>query len=175
MTETKFNTVSEDQFHEYVKSYPVPLTRSVAHIYEPPLVTYNDLRLGKWPGSVVASHCFEDREATTPSRFRVRATMPSGEEIAAAIHESQSIDTSARRETDMRDITGSPVFEGDRVRVEWGWTMDPETKATTPVVREHTICAINDQHGRFVRWSLSGCYNEIDSFLESMMLVGTTE
>jgi hypothetical protein len=175
MTVQEMKPVAEDVFRDYLRSYPAPLKRNVSHIYEPPLVTYNDFRLGKWPESVVAGHSFEDREATIPKGFRVRASLPTEEELAAAIHETQSLDTSARRETGLRDISGKPVFEGDRVRVEWGWTMDPISKATTPMEREHMVLAINDQHDRLVRWSLSGCYNEIDSFVESMVLVEPCE
>ncbi len=48
--------VSKEEFLEFLKAYPRPLTVDVYAVCEPPLVTYNDFELAnRWPYSVVAS------------------------------------------------------------------------------------------------------------------------
>ncbi len=47
--------VSKTQFETFIKDYPLKLEIDVAHIYDPPVKTYNDFSEGKvWPDSVVA-------------------------------------------------------------------------------------------------------------------------
>ena len=57
-SEKKWKTVSEKEMCEYVENYPGELVRDVYAVYEPPLITYNDFRLGNWPESVVVSGFF---------------------------------------------------------------------------------------------------------------------
>lgn len=45
-----------DELEAFISSYPRELTRDVYAVVEPPLVTFNDFTLGKWPESVVASY-----------------------------------------------------------------------------------------------------------------------
>lgn len=48
--------VTKEEFDDFIDAYPAPLTKDVAGIFEPPLLTYNDFSSGKvWPASVVAS------------------------------------------------------------------------------------------------------------------------
>ncbi len=46
---------TKEELLAFVASYPRPLERDVYGAHEPPLVTFNDFTLGKWPDSVVAS------------------------------------------------------------------------------------------------------------------------
>ncbi len=50
----KFKEVPEAEFWAYVNGYPIKLDWNVSGIYDPPLGTYNDFRLGVWPESVAA-------------------------------------------------------------------------------------------------------------------------
>jgi hypothetical protein len=52
----KFDKVNQQQFEEFIKTYPCRLERDVYGAFEPPLVTYNDFTEGNWPESVVAWH-----------------------------------------------------------------------------------------------------------------------
>lgn len=61
VTERKFSAVNRTDFDAFLKAYPRPLVRDVAGMCEPPLVTFNDFSLGKWPECIVASHCLNDR------------------------------------------------------------------------------------------------------------------
>jgi len=51
---SKDRKVSEEEFNAFVSAYGKDLETNVARMYEPPLKTYNDFALGKWPESVVA-------------------------------------------------------------------------------------------------------------------------
>lgn len=50
----KFKEVKKEEFDNFVKNYPRPLDWNVTGICEPPLGSYNDLSLGKWPDTMVA-------------------------------------------------------------------------------------------------------------------------
>jgi len=50
-----FKTCTEEELREFIAAYPRPLETDVAHMYDPPLQTYNDFSDGKvWPESIVA-------------------------------------------------------------------------------------------------------------------------
>ena len=53
-TENKFREVTQDEFWEFVKSYPRKLVSGVHRIVDPPLKTYEDYTLGVWSESIVA-------------------------------------------------------------------------------------------------------------------------
>lgn len=59
------------EFDAFIAAYPRKLVRDVACFYDPPLVTFNDFTLGKWPQSVVASYSFTDLDAKTPSNWYI--------------------------------------------------------------------------------------------------------
>jgi hypothetical protein len=65
-------SVTVDEFEQFILAYPRQLSRDVAQFCEPPVVTYNDFSLGKWPGSVVARHTFIDCTARVPSEWAVK-------------------------------------------------------------------------------------------------------
>lgn len=46
--------VSKAEYLQFIEKYPRKLERDVYGVFEPPLVTYNDFTLGKWPISIVA-------------------------------------------------------------------------------------------------------------------------
>ena len=50
----EFKQVSKEEFDAYAKAYPNPLDWNVAGMFEPPLGSFNDFTLGKWPETVVA-------------------------------------------------------------------------------------------------------------------------
>jgi len=46
---------TKEELEQFVKDYPQPLETNVAHMFDPPLLTYNDFSDGKvWPESIVA-------------------------------------------------------------------------------------------------------------------------
>lgn len=47
--------VNKEEFEQFIASYPRPLEKDVCGISEPPLISYNDFKLGIWPDSIVAS------------------------------------------------------------------------------------------------------------------------
>ena len=53
--EKQFKDVTEQEFDEFIASYPRHLERDVCGICEPPAVSYNDLEIGWWSRSIVAS------------------------------------------------------------------------------------------------------------------------
>ena len=56
--EPKFESVTKEQFEDFIKQYPRYLEEDCCGIYEPPLISYNDWELAnRWPYSVVA-HTF---------------------------------------------------------------------------------------------------------------------
>lgn len=65
----KRRSCTEEELLEFVKNYPRRLERDIARMYDPPLETFNDPLLGKWPDCVVASAMLED-ERTDPERAR---------------------------------------------------------------------------------------------------------
>jgi hypothetical protein len=56
---------TEAEMREFIAAYPRKLEADVLGTYEPPLVTFNDFTLGKWPESVVASYSAGDEPNTT--------------------------------------------------------------------------------------------------------------
>lgn len=53
--------VDKKTFEKYIKQYPRKLERDVCGICEPPIVSYNDFSLGKWPDSIVAkTYLYDD-------------------------------------------------------------------------------------------------------------------
>ena len=53
--EKQFKDVTKQEFDEFIASYPRHLERDVCGICEPPAVSYNDLEIGWWSRSIVAS------------------------------------------------------------------------------------------------------------------------
>lgn len=53
--EAQCKQVTKQEFDEFIASYPRHLERDVCGIYEPPIVSYNDLEIGWWSRSVVAN------------------------------------------------------------------------------------------------------------------------
>ena len=49
-----YSTVPKEDFDAFVAAYPHPLVKDCCGIPEPPVLSYNDFRLGVWPASVVA-------------------------------------------------------------------------------------------------------------------------
>lgn len=46
---------TKEELEKFVKDYPLDLETDVAHMYDPPLLTYNDFSEGRvWPESIVA-------------------------------------------------------------------------------------------------------------------------
>ena len=54
--------VGKDEFQKFIGEYPRELVCDVCAVSEPPLVTYNDFTLGKWPDSVVAKTYLDDEK-----------------------------------------------------------------------------------------------------------------
>lgn len=46
--------VSKSEFYKFINGYQRKLERDVYGVCDPPVVTYNDFKLGNWPDSVVA-------------------------------------------------------------------------------------------------------------------------
>ena len=49
-----FYKVEKKQFESYLQEYKGKLVKDVCGIFEPPILTYNDLSLGKYPESIIA-------------------------------------------------------------------------------------------------------------------------
>lgn len=47
-------SVTKEEFEAFIKNYPRKLIYDCYGVCEPPLITYNDFELGKWPDSIVA-------------------------------------------------------------------------------------------------------------------------
>lgn len=61
---------TKEKFYAFVKSYPRKLERDVTAICEPPLLTYNDFTLGRWPKSMVAKCVLnEDYDPKVPNKY----------------------------------------------------------------------------------------------------------
>jgi hypothetical protein len=81
--------VTEEEMLAHVKSWPRELERDVYGAYDPPLVTYNDFTLGKWPTSVVASYSdrwpiFAGNKVVgyePPCRFQIHRELPPPEKV----------------------------------------------------------------------------------------------
>jgi hypothetical protein len=52
--------VTETEMLAHLSAWPRPLVRDFCSIVEPPMVSFNDFTLGKWPESVVASYSHQD-------------------------------------------------------------------------------------------------------------------
>lgn len=55
---TKLTSTTKEEFEEFINKYSKPLDKDVANYFDPPLVTYNDFSLGKWPNCIVAAHSY---------------------------------------------------------------------------------------------------------------------
>lgn len=53
-------SVTKEEFYEFLKNYPNKLESHVIKIIEPPIMSYHDFTLGKYPKSLVASHFLND-------------------------------------------------------------------------------------------------------------------
>jgi hypothetical protein len=51
----KFKQASKAEFEEFIESYPNKLESHTSHIITPPIVSFNDFSLGKFPESIVAT------------------------------------------------------------------------------------------------------------------------
>lgn len=49
---------TEEEFEEFIWTYPRPLTREVSPIWGPQLVMFLDESLGQWPQNIVAWYTF---------------------------------------------------------------------------------------------------------------------
>ena len=60
--EPKMESVTEEEFNQFLKDYPRLLSRDVAGMADPPVISYNDFELAeKWPFSVVAqTHAYSN-------------------------------------------------------------------------------------------------------------------
>ena len=47
-------SVNKAEFQEFISNYPRKLEVDICGICDPPLVSYNDFSIGKWPESIVA-------------------------------------------------------------------------------------------------------------------------
>ncbi len=65
----KFKKVSAEEFDKFILYYPKKLDRDLCRIGEPPILSYNDFTLGKWPDSVVA-RCWMDDYLEEKSKTR---------------------------------------------------------------------------------------------------------
>lgn len=55
--------VSKLEFENFIDAYQNELEFDCCGISDPPLITYNDFSLGKWPDSIVAqTHAYSDDE-----------------------------------------------------------------------------------------------------------------
>jgi hypothetical protein len=50
----KYRNVTKEEFDKFVAAYPRPLVKDVCGIPQPPVLSYNDFSMGKWPESIVA-------------------------------------------------------------------------------------------------------------------------
>lgn len=56
-----FSRVEKDAFDSFIAAYPRKLRRHLVTIVEPPLLTFTDSKLGKYPDSIVAGrYCYDD-------------------------------------------------------------------------------------------------------------------
>ena len=67
----KLRDVTQGEFEAFVRDYHRPLERDVYRACDPPYVSYNDLTLGDWPDSVVASYIAGDMLGGERSGFRI--------------------------------------------------------------------------------------------------------
>lgn len=58
-----FKQVSKEEFESFLTSYPRPLSKNIARMFEPAMFTANDFTLGGWPDSVVAKASLTEGEA----------------------------------------------------------------------------------------------------------------
>jgi hypothetical protein len=54
--------VTKEEYEEFIKNYPRPLSQDLLTITEPPILQLNDFSLGDWPKSVVAQNRNKDYE-----------------------------------------------------------------------------------------------------------------
>lgn len=77
--------VTEQEFYEFIRNYPRPLERDVCGAFEPPLITYNDIALGRWPDGTVADTYRYDDDLDgyyyTPHEERVYTIVVNHEEL----------------------------------------------------------------------------------------------
>lgn len=66
--EREMKIVTKEQFRDFIDSYPSPLKDTIVHIGELPEQQWNDLTLGRWPLSVVATMSLEQN-----CTYRVKA------------------------------------------------------------------------------------------------------
>lgn len=59
MNKTIWKQVSKEKFELFINSYPCKLSKDICHIVEPPIATFNDFTLGRWPDSIVAKICMD--------------------------------------------------------------------------------------------------------------------
>lgn len=55
--ELKYESVTEEEYYNFLELYPRDLDRNVSSVCDPPVISYNDFELGKFPDSIVASRC----------------------------------------------------------------------------------------------------------------------
>lgn len=52
-----YEFVSEDEYYDFLESYPREIERNVSSVCDPPVISYNDFKLGNFPDSIIASRC----------------------------------------------------------------------------------------------------------------------
>jgi len=133
--------VGKEGFEAFINAYPRPLSRDVAAIYDPPLITYNDFeRAPFWPESIAARHvagsdCFEVLE-----------------DVNAPVVTTRQPETGP-----LFDKNGAEVKAGDEVRVLWNSEMLPNGQ-WSDTYKIHTIVK-TDVGTPYERWGITGCAN----------------
>lgn len=66
--------VDKSEFDAFIAAFPRPLTTDVAGMFEPPILSYNDLSSGKkWPESVVAYVVLHSKASDkTPDEYFIK-------------------------------------------------------------------------------------------------------
>lgn len=154
MSVDQFQEVGEAAFIAFLVAYPRPLGRSAHHVYHPPLETYNDFtRAPYWPDSVVA----------------YRPVGHEGGWVLADIDAPVRDDGARQTDQPTLDANGVDLRVGDRVRVLWGSSSEPNTTSfgrtydeSGQCFEEHTV-TLNDPGTEYERLGISGCANRIHS------------
>jgi hypothetical protein len=74
MSEQK-RKVTETEMLDHIQAWPRPITPDRLMTFEPPLVTFNDFTLGRWPECVVAS-CTMSESDRPSGNFTIHRELP---------------------------------------------------------------------------------------------------
>jgi hypothetical protein len=139
---TEFIEVTEQEFMDFLKNYPRVTRYNVAHMYEPPLHTFNDLeRAPYWPESVVAKFA----DFTDGKCFEVL------KDIDAPVVSDSKPDLEP-----LYDMNGVEVKIGDTVEEEGAYI------ATVGYEKPHRFTVIKRDIGTvYERWTPHDCWNNL--------------